>query len=521
MSHEGDAYWADPGVMTFGEPAEGEIFADRYQLEEHVNTDATGRQIWRGLDVVLRRPVAVVIRQPGGEAAAAMLTAAVAASRLVHPHIVSVYDAIDEHDRAYLVREWVAGIALRDVLRQAPLDAERATLVTHAIAEAVAALHSAGIVHGNVHPGTILIADDGRVVLTDAHADGQPAPEADVRAVGAVLYACLTAHWPYAEAGQSVLPDAVRDGSGRLATPRQVRGGIPNHLDEIAADLLDLQNTPPTAAVVATEFARLATMGAADAEYDSPYDAQYEGQYEGQYDYEDEADRGPMGFTNGDGPVRRRAGGKLALGVGVLVVIAIVGAIIGAKVLGGSPDDQGNTPLGNTPATTVPATPGNGAPIAITAAQLRLVDPKGGDRTEFSQLAKTVDGKEDTGANTSEYKTAAFGGLKSGMGVLIDLGSPMKVGAVRMSVNLQNASVSLYGGTSDPGATTEGDDSILQTYKPIGKPLVDHSGTVMVLNIPADQQPVQYLLIWITKLPLDSTKGKYQLAINEISVRAP
>ena len=40
MSHEGEAHRAEPGVMTFGEPAEGEIFADRYQLQEHVDTDA-------------------------------------------------------------------------------------------------------------------------------------------------------------------------------------------------------------------------------------------------------------------------------------------------------------------------------------------------------------------------------------------------------------------------------------------------------------------------------------------------
>ena len=139
---------------------------------------------------------------------------------------------------------------------QSPLDPERATLVTHAVAEAVAALHAAGIVHGNIHPGTILIADDGRVVLLDAHADAPSDSEYDVRAVGAVLYACLTGHWPYAEAGRSALPDAVRDGHGRLARPRQVRGGIPRHLDEIATELLEPQVEPPPAAALAAEFAR-------------------------------------------------------------------------------------------------------------------------------------------------------------------------------------------------------------------------------------------------------------------------
>jgi serine/threonine protein kinase len=126
--------------MTFGAATAGEVLADRYRLEEHIDTDTAGRQIWRGVDTILRRPVALVIRQPGGEAAAGMLTVAVAASRLVHPHLVSVYDAIDEGHRAYLVREWVPGVALRDVLSQSPLDSERAILVTHAIAEAIAAL---------------------------------------------------------------------------------------------------------------------------------------------------------------------------------------------------------------------------------------------------------------------------------------------------------------------------------------------------------------------------------------------
>jgi hypothetical protein len=100
---------SSPQVLTFGSPTVGEILADRYQLEEHVGTDSLGRQLYRGMDVILRRPVAVVLRYPGGDAASEMLAGAVAASRIVHPHLVGVYDAIDETDRAYVVREWVDG----------------------------------------------------------------------------------------------------------------------------------------------------------------------------------------------------------------------------------------------------------------------------------------------------------------------------------------------------------------------------------------------------------------------------
>jgi hypothetical protein len=510
VSHEGEGRRSAsgmpgvPGVMTFGAAAAGEMLSDRYRLEEHVDTDAGGRQIWRAIDTVLRRPVAVVIRQPGGEAAAGMLTAALALSRLVHPHMVSVYDAIDEGDRAYLVREWVPGVALRDILRQAPLDSERATLVTHAISEAVAALHSAGIVHGNIHPGTILIADDGRVVLADAHADNQADGESDIRAVGAVLYACLTGHWPYIEAGRSALPDAVRDAAGRLATPRQVRGGIPRHLDEIAADLLDPRTEPPAAQPLAAEFARLATQGLDEPDYDDDLDA-----------------GGPMGFGHSDGGGKRQAGGKLALGVAVLTVIAVAGAFIGVRIFG-SADPGPTTPTNVTqsPSGTV-AAPGSGKPIALTANMIRLVDPPKGDRspTEFEGFEKMVDGSETSGWSCDEYTRANFGALKPGMGVLINLGAPTKVGAVKVVVGQQGASLGLRTGPGDPGASLEGDDQIAKTFTPIGQALDDHSGTVMVLPVPPDQQ-VQYLLVWITKLPVDS-KGKFTITVNEISVLAP
>ncbi|HEX6872607.1 MAG TPA: protein kinase family protein [Micromonosporaceae bacterium] len=509
MSHDGDAHLAAPGeaqsartVMTFGAAAAGDVLAGRYQLDEHIDTDSAGRQIWRGIDMVLRRPVALVLREPGGEAAAGMLTTAVATSRLVHPHMVSVYDAIDEGHRAYLVREWVPGAALRDLLRQAPLDAERSTLVTHAIAEAVAALHAAGITHGNIHPGTILVADDGRVVLADTHADNPVAPSADVRAIGAVLYACLTSHWPYAEAGHATLPDAVRDHNGRLATPRQVRGGIPNHLDEITAELLDHRVEPPPAAAIAAEFARLANEGLETA-------------------YDD--DNGPIAFSHNTEAAtpRRRAIGKLALGVAVLTTIAIVGGFIGARLLS-SPSPAQSTPETNAGSSS-PASPGPGKPIQLRADQVRVVDPPRGDRAELRDAELAVDGDPNTGWSTDDYNAPYFGGskagagLKPGMGILIDLGQLTNVGAVKVELSQKNASVGLRTGTSAPESSSEGDKTISTTFRPIGAPLEDHSGTVMVFPV---QQEVRYLLVWITKLPANND-GKYVLAVNEISVLAP
>lgn len=155
-------------LTELGCSAVGEVLADRYRLEEHVNDDPAGRQVWRGTDVILRRPVAMVLRHPGGDAALEMLSAAVTASRVVHPNLAGVYDAVDEGERAYVVREWIAGQSLRQLLTEAPLEARRAALVTHAMADACAAVHATGVAHGNVHPGTVLIGDEGRIVLADA-----------------------------------------------------------------------------------------------------------------------------------------------------------------------------------------------------------------------------------------------------------------------------------------------------------------------------------------------------------------
>lgn len=510
MSH-GDEHRAAPGgaqiptVMTYGAAANiGDVLAERYRLEELVDSDSAGRQIWRGVDIVLRRPIAIIVHYPGGEAARGMLTTAVAMSHLVHPHIVSVYDAIDEGERAYVVREWISGTALRDVLRQAPLDPERSTLVTHAISEAVAAIHAAGIVHGNVHPGTILIADDGRVVLADSHGATPANPETDLRAIGGVLYACLTGLWPHAEVGYATLPDAVRDASGRLAAPRQVRGGIPQHLDEIAADLLDLSIAPPPAATIAAEFARLASQGV-EPEYD-------------------DADNGPIGFDVAEpvGP-RRRSGGKLALGVAVLAIIATTGAFVGAKVLGGSPAPEVST---QTAAPSAPPSANAGQVIPITAEQVRIVDPPRTDRAEVRDAELTVDGDTNTGWKTDEYNAPYFGGsrqgagLKPGMGILIDLGKPTKVGTVEVVLNQEGASVALRTGDSVPEPGEAGDAKIAKEFTTIGTPFEDHSGTVMVFPVGEEQQEVRYLLVWITKLPQNS-KGRFAVAVNEITVRAP
>jgi serine/threonine protein kinase len=491
-----------PQVLTFGTPSVGEILAERYQLEEHIGNDSLGRQLYRGIDVILRRPVAVVLRYPGGESAKEMLGAAVAASRIVHPHLVGVYDAIDEGGRAYVVREWVDGIALRDIVASGPLDAGRSVAIAWAVTDAVASLHGTGMAHGNVHPGTVLVAHDGRVVLTDARADDLATPETDIRAIGAVLYCALTGYWPHREAGTYSVPDGVRDGSGALAAPRQVRAGVPTHLDSLVTDLLNPDLPLPSAESLAGELASF-----------------------GQFEDGDLADAGAsedaLDFEAFDSAAQstappKPAGRKLAVGVVGLLVLALAGTLAAAKVLG-DPAVPGDTPSSATSSgTTQQAKPANQpTELKIDGSKVRIIDPDG-NRSEVKDADKTVDGNQATVWRTERYPKADFGGKKAGMGVWIDLGEAKQIVSVQVGLATPGASGELRTGTADLGTGKAQDQQTVAQYKVIEGTAKDGMGSTNLY--PGPQEPTRYLLIWITKLPKENSGG-YRLAIAEITVR--
>ncbi|MBO4204501.1 protein kinase family protein [Micromonospora echinofusca] len=506
-----------PPVMTFGAPTVGEILAERYELAEHINDDSAGRQVWRGVDVVLRRPVAVVLRYPGGDSATEMLQAAVAASRVIHPNLVGVYDAIDESERAYVVREWIDGRSLREVVAaEGALDPARATAVGHAVAGALAAVHATGMVHGNVHPGTVMISDEGRVVLADARSDGADTPETDIRAVGGVLYFALTGHWPHAEApmlgatagqGRAALSDAVRDAGGAIAAPRQVRAGVPAYLDDLTMDLLDGQLPLPSSDVLAAELGRL----------DVPAEEQYLD------------NTGPLRFAaapddEGSPLVPAVGGRKVAIGIAGLLTVALVGLLIGISVLRGGDDDKQQVPAAQPGVTSSPtgaAAPPAGAvkKIEIGPDQVRVIDPDGKKRDEFGGIEKVVDGNTDEGWYTDGYTRANFGNLKRGMGILIDLKEPRTVKSVTVALNTSGASAQLLAGSINPPATSAGDKQLFAEFSknPIGEPY-EKAGTTIVFDAFQVDQKYQYLLLWITELPaVDS--GKYKIGVQEITVQ--
>ena len=181
-----------------------------------------------------------------------------------------------------------------------------------------------------------------------------------------------------------------------------------------------------------------------------------------------------------------------------------------------------------------PTSTSSGTPIPISASQIRIVDPPSGDRAEVGGSDKVVDGDLTTGWSTQQYTRPYFGGdkagsgIKPGMGILIDLGeNAPPVGAVRVTLSQKGASIALRTGDDDPGAQLQSDKAgalnadkkINSTYTSVGAPLDSYEGTVMVFVVTSDQHIGRYLLLWITKLPPNST-GKFALTVNEISVLA-
>lgn len=119
--------------------------------------------VWEGFDTLLRRPVAVKVRRPEmllSEAARRrFVREAEIAARLVHPHIVTIFEVGEDQGREFIAAEFCSGGSLAGWLErhQGPLPPRTAARLVETLANAVAYAHAAGVVHRDIKPANVLL----------------------------------------------------------------------------------------------------------------------------------------------------------------------------------------------------------------------------------------------------------------------------------------------------------------------------------------------------------------------------
>ncbi|MBX6381626.1 MAG: protein kinase family protein [Microbispora sp.] len=489
--------------MSTVEP--GTRLAGRFRLEDRVN-ESGGATLWKALDEVLARPVAVHTFAPDFPRVQEVVTAARLASRLTDPRLTQVFDAADEDGTAYVVSEWVSGDSLLDLLESGPVEPERGAALVAEAAEALAHAHAAGLTHLNLTPSRLVWTSGGTVKLLGLAVDAaildlsseEPARE-DAEGLGRLLYAALTGHWP----GDSDcgLPPAPLD-DGKICTPRQVTAGVPGYLDAITCRALlqePRRGQPPlaTPADVAEALAEVPRPAPAPVTTAPPA-----------LNLRSEAPDGlgvstmPPHITVVPPPPQTGTASKILLTVIVLLVMAAVG--VGAWTVG---KNLGNTPRVTQSGVAQSPTPSL-KPVAVKPVSATGFDPLGSDHIEKPELARlAIDGKPSTEWHTDSYTSADLGRLKDGVGLILDMGKSIPIADVVVSFG------DAGGGTVQ---LKVGDAAELSALKTVAE---KKGASGSVTFTPAKPATGQYVLIWFTRLP--SYNGQYRGTIYDVTVHSP
>jgi len=470
----------------------GDELTGRYQLGRRLADDGL-IETWTATDLVLTRSVEVEVLCPGtgtGERQA-FLASAGAVARLSHPGIVNAYDTgVSSDGLPFLVTERSIGPSLAELIeRHGPLGAARVVPIGIQIAHALDAAHRAGSVHGGIGAATIQVSEDDRAKLTGFTAGGirarlagaTPDARADVDACARTLVTALL--------GEPADTTAAADSTAPVS-PRAQRAGVAPSLDEI---LVAAQGDGPitSAGELAMRLERLELVDDARPDLDGR--------------------RTPPTGTRVIPPPVRIDGGRTGAVAGIVVgLLLTVGIAVAAFVLFGR--DGGTPPPAPgevTPTTLVPA-PASTA-LAIVAAH--SFDPFG-DQTEREQAVNNVrDGNPATVWATEEYRSAHFGGLKSGVGVVLLLDAPHALSQLTVISPSRDWVFSVYvAATASPSLAGW------------GAPVVSAT-TVTAEATTVDLQGARggAVLVWITALgpplphPADPVTP-YQVAIGELEV---
>jgi eukaryotic-like serine/threonine-protein kinase len=484
-------------------PQPGDLIADRYELEELVGSGGMSG-VFRARDNQLDRRVAIKIlhqRYAGDpEYLERFRREARAVAQLSHPNIVTVIDRGDDGGRQFIVFEHVDGENLKElVVRSGRLPVRRALELALAVADGLAFAHGQGLVHRDVKPQNVLLSNEGDVKVTDfgiarslevdhgvtqtgtvigtgeylapEQASGQPvSPATDVYSLGVVLWEMLAGEVPFD--GENFVAVALRHVNEPLPDLRDLRPDLSPRV--VATVERALAKDPalrfPTMAALAIELrACLAELdGAAPPVRDdsaltliSP-----------------PAPAPAPAAVPAPARVRRRRSRRRPF-AWALLALAIAGSAFAAVVLlGGSSHHNGGSGGGGGG--------GGGSGAAVKLTGVTDYDPQGNGGEHSSTAPAATDGNPSTSWMTEHYNGQDFGGLKNGLGLVLDAGSSVKLARVTVT-------------TPTPGFVAE-----IEVGDSQGGPFAVDSSSQTVgakTTFTLDGKTGQYYVVWITQLP--------------------
>lgn len=511
----------DPPRSNDGDLASGDVVAGRYRLEGALASGGMAT-VWRAVDEVLARPVAVKVLHrrlaADPDFVARFRREAVAAARVAHPSIVGIYDTCADPEA--IVMELVDGRTLRDELdNRRFLPPAEAVEIASGIAQALEVAHKAGLVHRDVKPANVLLSSDGRLKVADfgiakaARPDEDPeladltsvgsmvgtakylAPEqvsggdvdarTDVYALGAVLYEMVCGRPPFQ--GDNDLATATARLHAVPERPRSVLRTIPERLDTIIMRALatDPGHRYESAAALWAE------LQAAPLHVDT-----------------DAAPR-PAGPVTDATVVTEQATSFAKSERSWLVPAALVSVVAIALglawlLIGGTEARDSVFGLVDRVA---PGGGGSSEPVDITAA---AYDPLGSDGENDELAALAVDGDDATAWATERYNSRELGGLKAGVGIVVDLGESHDLDELKITTPDAGWSASVY--VSDTShATLAGWGTAVAGIEDAA------SGTT---TTSLGDRPGSFVLFWITDLG-DDPEPEVIFDLSEIVVTAP